>query len=176
MLVRDQPPAPRGPARSDAGPDRQNAAVADAEGTRWMAADPHMVYALVTDVTAMGRWSPESTGGRWLGGSRSAVVGARFVGSNRDGWRRWSTVCTVTEAEPGRRFAFAVAFGPVPVSAWTYDFEPSGGGVQVTESWTDRRPSWLRSAAPVVMGISDRTAHNRAGIDATLAALAATVA
>jgi len=146
--------------------------VADAEGTRWIAADPQVVYARVTDVTAIGRWSPENTGGRWVGGGRPASVGARFVGTNRDGWRRWSTVCTVTAAEPGRRFAFSVAFGSVPISLWTYDFVAATGGVQVTESWEDRRPSWLRTISPAVMGYADRVAHNRAGIEATLAAMA----
>ncbi len=149
--------------------------MAVAEGTRWIAADPHVVYALVADVTAMGRWSPENTGGRWVGGGTPGSVGSRFVGSNRDGWRRWSTLCTVTEAEPGRRFAFSVAFGALAVSTWTYDFAPAKRGVQVTESWADRRPSWMRALSPVVMGYSDRVKHNRAGIEATLAGLAAAV-
>jgi hypothetical protein len=73
-------------------------------------ADAGVVHRLVSDVTRMGEWSPETTSCRWLtdAGPR---VGARFRSTNRYGFRRWSTPCTVTAAVEGRR-AFSVGWGP----------------------------------------------------------------
>jgi hypothetical protein len=139
---------------------------------RVVATTADQLYALVSEVTAMGRWSPETTGCRWLGSATGPAIGARFRGNNRQGWRRWSTICTVTAAEPGRTFAFEVDFGPLPISRWRYDFEPGDDGCLVTETWTDRRPPWMIRVSPVVMGVKDRAGHNRAGMDTTLANLA----
>jgi uncharacterized protein YndB with AHSA1/START domain len=133
-----------------------------------IAASPETLYGLVSDVTRMGEWSPETTGCRWLGKADGPAVGARFRGANKDGWRRWSTTCTVVEAEPGRRFAFDVSLGPAPVSRWTYTFTPAGDGCIVTESWRDRRHTWMVRLSPFVMGVPDREDHNRQGMIATL--------
>lgn len=133
------------------------------------------LYAFVSDVTRMGEWSPENTGGRWRRGATGPVVGARFRGSNRRGWRRWSTNCTVVEAEQGRRFAFDVAVGVVPASRWTYGFQPDGDGTIVTETWTDRRPRCLDIVAGATMGIEDIREHNRENMRQTLARLAEAV-
>lgn len=141
-----------------------------------ISAPPERLYALVSDVTRMGEWSPENTGGRWRSGATGPVVGARFRGSNRRGWRRWSTSCTVVEAEPGRRFAFEVALGFVPVARWTYDFRAEGDATVVTETWTDRRPRWLDIVAGATMGVGDIRAHNRENMRRTLAGLANAVA
>jgi hypothetical protein len=145
--------------------------MADVEVTETMAADPATVYGLVSDVTRMGRWSPETTSCRWLDGADGPQVGARFRGTNRHRLLRWSTTCTVTAAEPGRRFAFDVDFGGVPISTWAYDLVPTRTGCEVTESWSDRRPQWMRVGSVPVMGIADRAGHNRRGMQATLAAL-----
>src|SRR5687767_630723 len=105
-----------------------------------VAAPADALYAMVSDVTRMGEWSPENLGGRWLGAATGPAVGARFRGSNRRGLRRWSTTCTVVAADPGRRFAFEVAFAGIPVARWSYEFAPGNGDTVVTETWTDRRP------------------------------------
>ena len=140
--------------------------------TARIAASADDLYALVSDVRRMGEWSPENVGGRWLGGVSAPAVGARFRGSNRRGWRRWSTTCTVVAAEPGRTFAFEVAFSVVPASRWTYAFQPDGDATVVTETWTDRRPRWFALLAGATMGIDDIRAHNRENIKKTLANLA----
>ena len=95
------------------------------------------LYDLVTDVTQMGRWSPENTGGKWLGGATGAAVGARFRGSNRHGIMRWWTHCTVTEATPGRAFEFRVNESQM---VWGYRFEPDGDGTAVTEYRRHTKP------------------------------------
>src|SRR5579884_2703864 len=117
-----------------------------------IAAPAQMLYDLVSDVTRMGEWSPETTSCRWVGGATGPRVGARFRGSNRNGWRRWSTSCTVVTADPGARFSFDVYLPGVAVSRWTYEFVPEGRGTLVRESWTDRRPGWMDRFGKVVRG------------------------
>ena len=135
-------------------------------------ASPLALYQLVSDVQNMGRWSPETTACRWLKGATAPTMGARFKGTNRDRWRRWSTTCTVVAADPSRRFAFDVKFWSIPIAHWAYEFESEGDGCRVTESWTERRPRWMRRFDDrVVMGVRDRTLHNREGMKATLAQL-----
>ena len=138
-----------------------------------IAAPAGMLYALVSDVTRMGEWSPENVGGRWLGGATAPLVGARFRGSNRRGWRRWSTTCRVVAAEPGSTFAFDVSVSGIPASRWTYELRPDGDFTVVTETWTDRRPRWFAILAGATMGIDDIRAHNQDNIRATLANLTA---
>src|SRR4051812_37272251 len=144
------------------------ARVPDLEITTTINAAPDRVYALVSDITRMGEWSPEATGGRWQRGATGPTVGARFRGSNRKGWRRWSTANTVTAADPGRRFAFRTTFGPLQVADWSYRIDPAGDGCTVTEEWTDHRPGFMRAAYPVVMGIPDRAAAHRVNMTETL--------
>jgi ribosome-associated toxin RatA of RatAB toxin-antitoxin module len=136
-------------------------------------ADPKVVYDLVSDVTRMGEWSPETTSCRWLSGNGPAALGARFRGTNKRLIAQWTTTCTVTAADPGRRFAFDVRWGPWYISEWSYDIEPTPEGCRVTEAWADRRRAALRVSSPAVMGIVDRSAHNRRGMEKTLAALKA---
>jgi len=133
-----------------------------------IAADADTLYALVSDVTRMGEWSPENTGGRWLGGASGPARGARFRGSNRRGWRRWSTTCTVVDADPGQRFAFDVSLFGIPVARWAYDFRADGDATLVTEHWTDRRPAWFAQLAGATMGIDDMRAHNEGNMRTTL--------
>lgn len=145
----------------------------DLQVERRIAAPPDALYALISDVTRTGEWSPENTGGRWRGGATGPAPGARFRGSNRRGWRRWSTTCEVVAAEPGRRFAFDVTVGPVTAARWAYDLEPDGDATVVTESWTDLRPSWFARLTGAVMGVSDTRSHNRRNMETTLEKLAA---
>ena len=95
-----------------------------------IAAEPEKLYGLIADVSMMGRWSPECTGGRWLDGATGPAVGARFRGTNKRGLLRWSTTCEVTKAIPGKAFEWQVNHG----MRWGYTFEPDdSGGTVVTE-------------------------------------------
>lgn len=145
----------------------------DVSATATIAAPAGSLYALVSDVTRMGEWSPENVGGRWLDGATGPAAGARFRGSNRRGWRRWTTTCTVVTADPGCAFAFDVSVAGIPASRWTYEFRPDGDATVVTETWTDRRPRWFALLAGATMGIADIRAHHRENISTTLANLAA---
>ena len=77
------------------------------QASRYVAATAGTVYDLVTDIGRMGEWSPENQGGTWRDGASSPTVGARFTGRNRRKGA-WTTTATVTEADPGRAFAFVI--------------------------------------------------------------------
>jgi Polyketide cyclase / dehydrase and lipid transport len=143
----------------------------NAQATETIAADAQTLYDLVSDLPRMGRLSPEATGGTWLNGVAGPAVGAKFRGNNKSGWRRWSTWVQVTEAEPGKRFAFHVSFAGVPIADWSYDFASNGDSTTVVEKWTDRRPSWMDSLSKPVMGVADRAVHNQRNMALTLTAL-----
>jgi hypothetical protein len=106
-------------------------------------ADASSLYAVVADVTRIGERSPECHRAAWLPGSPAGTVGARFRGWNRAGRAaRWSRVCEVVVAEPGRAFAFRTVPTPtVPDSTtWRYDLEPAEGGTLVTHSYAITKP------------------------------------
>jgi Polyketide cyclase / dehydrase and lipid transport len=146
-----------------------------AEASETIAAGADRLYDLISDITRMGDWSPEACRGRWRGSATGPAVGARFRGSNRSGWRRWSTDCEVTAAERGKRFAFRVSSIGMPVALWSYDFEPAGSGTRVVERWSDLRSSFLTVVSRPVTGVSDRVSHNQRTMEQTLAGLKAAV-
>jgi hypothetical protein len=136
-----------------------------------IAASSERLYEMVSDLTRMGSWSPENVGGKWIGGATGPNAGARFRGNNKSGWRRWSTIAEVTEAVPGKRFAFHITVTGIPIADWAYEFAESGGTTTVTETWDDRRPGWMDKLSGVVMGVPDRSTHNRKNMEATLRSL-----
>ncbi len=141
---------------------------------RTIAASPEALWDRIADVTRMDEWSPESAGATWTGGATGPAVGARFRGRNRRGWHRWSTTCTVTEADRPRCFEFAVTFTGFAVATWRYEFAPADdGSTLVTERWTDDRGILARLGGIGISGVRDRAAHNRATMTATLERLAA---
>ena len=131
-------------------------------------AAPERVYELVSDLPRMGEWSPENTGGRWVGGASGPSVGARFKGTNKNNGRRWSTTVTVVEATPGDAFVFDVSFGPFAVARWSYRIAPSDGGCDVTERWDDRRSGLWGAIGTVGSGVRDRRAFTETSIRTTL--------
>ena len=141
-----------------------------------IAAPAEVLYDLVADMPRMGEWSPECQRVEWTHGATGAAVGARFVGHNRKGWRRWSTHGTVTVADRGREFAFEVrSVLDLPVARWGYRFEPVGDGrCRVVESTQDRRGRCVRVLGRVATGVSDRAERNRETMTATLGRLRAT--
>ncbi|HEY2206469.1 MAG TPA: SRPBCC family protein [Pseudonocardia sp.] len=137
-----------------------------------VAATPETVYRLVSDLTRMGEWSPEATGGTWLGGATGPVRGARFKGTNAHGAKKWTTTVLVTEATAPSRFTFVNKIGPKPLAEWSYQITPAGGsGCKVTETWTDARGPIIEVLGKAITGVEDRTAHTRTMINTTLARL-----
>ena len=70
----------------------------------------------VTDLPRMGEWSPENAGGKWVKGSTGPALGSVFEGTNKNGFRRWTTSVTVIGCEPNKLFEFAVTSGPLAVA------------------------------------------------------------
>ena len=134
-------------------------------------ADADTVYGLITDLPTLASLAEENAAMEWRKGD-AARAGAVFKGHNRNGSHRWSTTCTVTEAEPGRAFAFDVRYTVLPIAHWRYDIVPAdGGGCLVTERTWDRRPGWFSKTAWVGTGVRDRDAANAEHIRLTLARL-----
>jgi Polyketide cyclase / dehydrase and lipid transport len=129
-----------------------------------------VVYRLITDLPTLTSLAEEPVAMEWRKGD-AVRSGAVFVGRNENGRHRWTTKCTVTDAEPGRVFAFDVRYVVVPIARWQYeilDLGAADGGCQVTESTWDRRPGWFRKVAPRATGVADRTAANAEHIRLTL--------
>jgi Polyketide cyclase / dehydrase and lipid transport len=136
-------------------------------------APPEMVYELVSDVTRMGEWSPETVRCRWLDGADGPAVGVRFKGTNRRGFMRWSTKPRVVGAEPGREFAFVANLMVFhrDMTMWRYRFEPAvDGGTDLTESFEmlNDLPWYISFGERWLVRIKDRKADLEAGMQRTL--------
>src|ERR1700678_1123912 len=116
------------------------------EVTVHMAAPAATIWALVSDVTRIGSYSPETFEAEWLDGATGPAVGARFRGHvkrNGKGPVYWTT-CTVLDCVPERSFAFGVGSSEKPLNVWRYELEPNGEGTDVTESFALARTAPLR--------------------------------
>ena len=126
------------------------------------------VWDLVSDVTRIGEFSPETFEARWTRGSTGPAVGATFKGHvkrNGVGPTYW-TGCTVTKCEPERVFEFSVGTDQMTVNNWGYRLLPRDGGTDVTEYYR-LEPSWLLRGYWTVLGaLRGRT--NERGMRTTL--------
>ena len=133
-------------------------------------APPDRVYGLVTDVSRMGEWSPETTSARWVSGASGPAVGARFRAWNRHGIARWTNRPTVVVAEPGRAFAFSRRTVGAGEIVWRYDVETDGDGTRLSESYEAVKPAspvliWLMLR---LMRVRDREDDLRRAMTMTL--------
>lgn len=103
-----------------------------------MNAPPERVWALVSDITRTGEFSPETLEAEWLDGAHEPAVGNRFRGHvkrNGRGPMYWSE-CVVDVCEPNVEFTFTVVLNERRMNTWSYQLAPSGdGGTDVTESF-----------------------------------------
>lgn len=116
----------------------------EGQATLHIDASPEALFALVSDVTRMGDWSPETVACEWLDGADGPGVGARFKGTNKMGPFTWSTTPTVIEVVPGKVFAFDAGS-----TTWRYTFTEDNGGTSVTESFV-MREGWRSGVASLV--------------------------
>jgi uncharacterized protein YndB with AHSA1/START domain len=141
-----------------------------------IAAPPDRVWALVSDVTRIGEFSPETFEAEWLDGATGPRPGARFRGHVRRNGRGpvyWTT-CTVTAAEPEREFAFSVAgLGGATANTWRYSLEPVEDGTDVTESFA--LPATLVNRIYWTLGGPARLRTNLDGMRTTLERIKAVV-
>ena len=116
------------------------------EVTVRMEAPPEKVWALVSDVTRIGEFSPETFEARWTRGATGPEEGAHFKGHvkrNGVGPTYW-TLCRVTACEPNELFEFVVGSGDIDVNNWGYRLEPDGTGTKVTEYFRLESKPYLR--------------------------------
>lgn len=100
-----------------------------------IAAAPERVWALVSDLRRMSRWSPQVVRTFVRGGA--VRLGSKAVNVNRSGWKVWPTQSRVVAFEPGRLITFRVADNWLH---WTYELAPAAGGgtvVRVTRTAPD---------------------------------------
>jgi hypothetical protein len=152
----------------------------------FIAASTADLYAMVSDVTRMGEWSPVCRWCRWDDDALPAsgagpAAGAWFTGHNVDEEREWDTHCEVLVAEPGHEFTFGVAGTFV---RWSYRFQladsagdgTGASGTRLTETW-EPQPDLLAFYATqygedqVETVLAARADAAKRGIDATLHAI-----
>ncbi len=106
-----------------------------AEVSLHIAAQPEKVWDLVSDVTRIGEFSPETFEATWTRGSTGPEVGASFKGHvkrNGVGPTYWAP-CQVTKCVPNEVFEFAVGTDDVTFNNWGYRLQAENGGTRVTE-------------------------------------------
>jgi ligand-binding SRPBCC domain-containing protein len=138
------------------------------EVSLWMDAPPAKVWALVSDVTRIGEFSPETFEAAWTHGATGPAVGARFKGHvkrNGVGPTYWSP-CQVTACVPHELFEFAVGTDDVTVNNWGYRLQADGDGTVVTEYFR-LEPSLVMRAYWTVLGVL-RGRTNERGMRTTL--------
>jgi hypothetical protein len=146
-----------------------------------MAAPADRVWDLVSDVTRIGEFSPETFEAQWLDGATGPRAGARFRGHVRRNGRGpvyWTT-CTVTVADPEREFGFSVGgLGSSIANTWRYLLEPAPAspgepGTDVTESF--EMPATLPNRIYWSLAGPARLRTNLDGMRATLERIKAVV-
>ncbi len=99
-----------------------------------ISASPAEVWALVTDIPRMARWSPQVVRSSVKGGE--VKLGATFSNLNKQGIKRWPTggkVVRFTPPTEGRAgdFAFKIRENK---TIWSFQLEPTAdGGTRLTE-------------------------------------------
>lgn len=91
-------------------------------------ASPETVWALISDLTRMPRWSPQVRK-TWVKGGTTRQ-GARFRNLNRKGLLFWPTSAKVVEFVPNQKLAFRVRDN---LTIWSFTLEPLGTGTRITE-------------------------------------------
>lgn len=95
------------------------------------------VWALVSDVTRIGEFSPETFEAEWLDDATGPAEGVRFrghVNRNDSGLKYWSE-CVITECVENEVFGFAVVAAGRTLNNWKYELRPVDGATEVTESF-----------------------------------------
>ncbi|HJQ06100.1 MAG TPA: SRPBCC family protein [Nocardioides sp.] len=141
-----------------------------------MKAAPEKVWDLVSDVTRIGEFSPETFEAEWTRGSTGPAVGATFKGHvkrNGVGPVYW-TPCTVTACLPEEVFEFAVGLSAEnAINTWGYRLQAENEGTKVTEYFR-LTPAWYIRGYWLLLGrLRGRT--NERGMRTTLERMKAVV-
>jgi len=91
-------------------------------------APPEKVWALVSDLSLMPRWSPQCRLMKTFGPLRA---GAKTFNLNRRNLMFWPTTGQLTEVVPEQKLAFRVIGNN---TVWSYELEPTATGTRVVET------------------------------------------
>ena len=100
----------------------------------WVDATPARVYELVSDVSAISRWSPNASHVAYDDGA-GPRVGAWFSGHNQRDGKEWTTRSQIVRADPAVAFSFVVGGADNGIVAWGWTFQSCGRGTVVQQSW-----------------------------------------
>ena len=149
--------------------------------TREIAATPDAVWAVVSDITRIGEWSPECYRCEW-DADQEPGIGATFTGYNHVGEKEWSNQCTIVDWTAPQQVSWEVRltgrtreiFGGDAVTRWGFKIEATSGGSLLTQTADDMRPEKLKAAGDAFLTeIPDRSIRNIETMQATVAAIAA---
>lgn len=93
-----------------------------------VAAEPAKVWALVSDLPRMAKWSPQVVKTFVRGGE--VKLGAHAVNINRRGLLVWPTRSKVVRFEPPTEFAFRIKDN---TTIWSFTLEPTETGTRVVQ-------------------------------------------
>ena len=146
--------------------------VAPIEASIEIAAPPAKVWALVSDLRQMPRWSPQVAKTFVRGGE--VKPGAKTVNINRRGLLVWPTQAMVTEFVPEKKVAFRIKEN---WTIWSFTLEPTAGGgtrvVQRREAPKGISDVSVRLTKTVLGGIDGFARELQVGMDQTLARIKA---
>ena len=129
------------------------------------------VWGLVSDLTNMGRWSPQCRFTHVFGGETRQ--GAKAININHRGLLHWPTQSKVVRYEENAEIAFRIKENQ---TTWYYRLTPEGAGTRLTAG-RDAEKGTLKLSAVLVDrvlgGQEDFTADLRQGLEQTLAKIKA---
>lgn len=91
-------------------------------------ASPEKVWALVSDLSRMPKWSPQCKVMKAFGPLRP---GTKTINVNRRNFLFWPTTSRVTEVVPERKLAFRVNENN---TVWAYELVPTATGTRLVET------------------------------------------
>lgn len=130
------------------------------------------VWALVSDLAAMSRWSPQCRYTHVFGGETKQ--GATALNINRRGLLHWPTQSKVVRFDENAEIAFRIKENQ---TTWYYRLEPAGpdGAATRLTAGRDARKGTLKLSAilvdKVLGGQEDFTAELKQGLEQTLSAI-----
>jgi hypothetical protein len=132
---------------------------------------PEELFEMVSDITRMGEWSPACKA-CWYDEGQTLAVGSWFTGRNISDGQQADTRVQIARVDRPNEFAFQPGGSLV---RWSYRFEASGDGTNVTESW-DVLPDGVAMfeqvyGAEASVMIAEKAEFARSGMRETLAAL-----
>jgi hypothetical protein len=113
-----------------------------------VAADPAVVWALISDIHTPVRFSQELLEVRW-------ITGTQFVGrSCHSAIGEWETTCTVVASVPEQTFSWVVGEPDHPSAQWRFTMEPGDVGVRLHQ-WMRMGPA-PSGLTPAILSMPDK--------------------